>query len=73
VFGNPKEESPELRRLRAAKWNTEGRLANLEQEPVPTVALYRQRHTQRLGRLRKYLKDLEEAIRLQETTDVVNN
>lgn len=47
------------------------RLAELQAEPVPTVALYRSRHTQRLGRLRKYVRDLEEAIRLQKTANAV--
>jgi len=49
------------------------RLEQLQGQPVPTVALYRLRHKQRIGRLRKYLVDIEEAIRHQQMLDESNN
>ena len=59
VFGKP--DSPEVERLRWLLTTAQGRLAIEEARPVPSLALYRTRHTQRLARLRALDQDRPES------------
>lgn len=61
IFGKP--ESEELQRLRQLEMASKLRLAQLEAQPKPVMALYRTRHVQKVSKERKLLRDIQEAIR----------
>lgn len=67
IFGKGLD-NPETQRLRRLRLAEEGRLASLEAEPEPTLAIYRHRHRQRLGNARRRIRQLQEAIEAAETT-----
>lgn len=60
TFGKP--ENPEVRHYKALKSKAQLRLAEIEATPVPTLALLRSRHKQRLARLKAYIQEIEEVI-----------
>lgn len=60
IFGKP--ESEEVQRLRQLEAASRLRLEQLEKQPKPTLALYRVRHTQKVSKERKLLKDIREAL-----------
>lgn len=60
IFGKP--ESDEVQRLRQLEAASRLRLDQLEKQPKPTLALYRVRHTQKVSKERKLLRDIREAL-----------
>lgn len=60
VFG--KGLTPEELRWTRMHQETQERLQQLEQQPVPTLALLRTKHLQKLWRLRTHLKQIQEII-----------
>lgn len=67
MFG--KEPSPERKRLERLQEASLARLETLRAQTVPTLALYRSRHLQRLTREQLNLKNIREAIKEQITEE----
>jgi len=61
VFGKG-EDDPQVKWLRSQISRAQERMEQLEKQPVPTLAIFRQRHQQRLWKARKLVKDCNEAL-----------
>jgi len=61
VFGEL-PDTPEIVHLTGLRDAARKRLAEIEIQPVPTLALHRNLRRAKIGKLRRYILDLEEAL-----------
>lgn len=62
VFGKEHPNAQEITRLKGLIQASLTRLDGLQAATLPSMALYRTRHLQRLAREKKHLQDLNEAL-----------